>query len=443
MPFKATKKDEDTSFKPSGHVSSTLKKKKRTRSQTEVNSIDAETPLPRRRTRQSISAPDSTEEPVAASSSHSLQPRKRRREAKSPDSDIEADSTLADHSSQELLPFRVNTPHTPNSHNQEVAQHDISADPQSPSFPPQSPPQSPSFPQSVTPPDLVQHQAPFLLPLSILDSSPFRPQGGRSRVMNPVRNPKGFKKSEEYKQLMELERTQREARQTEQRIAVEEERHRTKEAERLNKVDRAHDVIQLITQPESESGFGFESLKEFFDSMMDRGSDSQITANISRFCRDHGASLASAILDRSEGAYTEFLDGYMAERVQKEGAAIQRYLSRPSGTPMTDVVNQFSLEKFRSDLQELAPTIWKLLLSAAVPANAAQDGGVRRNKELVFVSICAMISMLRSQKANNFQVVIGFFLLGSGASKREIEVLHQAGLSISYTAVMEHIRLLG
>ncbi|THU77415.1 hypothetical protein K435DRAFT_812475 [Dendrothele bispora CBS 962.96] len=58
MPFKATEKDEDTSFKPSGHVSSTLKKKKRTRSQTEVNSIDAETPLPRRRTRQSISAPD-------------------------------------------------------------------------------------------------------------------------------------------------------------------------------------------------------------------------------------------------------------------------------------------------------------------------------------------------------------------------------------------------
>ncbi|THU77414.1 hypothetical protein K435DRAFT_702421, partial [Dendrothele bispora CBS 962.96] len=132
----------------------------------------------------------------------------------------------------------------------------------------------------------------------------------------------------------------------------------------------------------------------------------------------------------------------MAERVQKEGAAIQRYLSRPSGTPMTDVVNQFSLEKFRSDLQELAPTIWKLLLSVAVPANVVQDGGVRRNKELVFVSICAMISMLRSQKANNFQVVIGFFLLGSGASKREIEVLHQAGLSISYTAVMEHIRLL-
>ncbi len=37
----------------------------------------------------------------------------------------------------------------------------------------------------------------------------------------------------------------------------------------------------------------------------------------------------------------------------------------------------------------------------------------------VLTCILAMISMLRSQKANNFQVTIGLFLLASGASKRE------------------------
>ncbi|KAJ7752331.1 hypothetical protein B0H16DRAFT_794813 [Mycena metata] len=53
-----------------------------------------------------------------------------------------------------------------------------------------------------------------------------------------------------------------------------------------------------------------------------------------------------------------------------------------------------------------------------------------------------MLSMARSQKANNYQVVIGMFLLASGAVKREMEVLAHAGLSISYSAIQEHLTLL-
>ncbi|KAK6985088.1 hypothetical protein R3P38DRAFT_2469924, partial [Favolaschia claudopus] len=64
----------------------------------------------------------------------------------------------------------------------------------------------------------------------------------------------------------------------------------------------------------------------------------------------------------------------------------------------------------------------------------------------LFTSVCAMLSVSRSQQANNYQVVtwvvIGLFLLGSGASKREIEVLAHAGLSTSYNAIREHIHQL-
>jgi hypothetical protein len=60
----------------------------------------------------------------------------------------------------------------------------------------------------------------------------------------------------------------------------------------------------------------------------------------------------------------------------------------------------------------------------------------------VFTTICALISVLRSQKANNFQLVIGLFLLGSGASKREMEVLAHAGLSISYQSIIDHVKQL-
>ncbi|THU95833.1 hypothetical protein K435DRAFT_797792 [Dendrothele bispora CBS 962.96] len=60
----------------------------------------------------------------------------------------------------------------------------------------------------------------------------------------------------------------------------------------------------------------------------------------------------------------------------------------------------------------------------------------------VFAAICAILSIVRSQKANNFQVVMGLFLLGSGAAKREIAVFAQAGLSVNYSSVIEHIKTL-
>jgi hypothetical protein len=53
-----------------------------------------------------------------------------------------------------------------------------------------------------------------------------------------------------------------------------------------------------------------------------------------------------------------------------------------------------------------------------------------------------MLSISRSQQANNYQVVIGIFLLASGASKREMEVLAKAGLSTSYTTIKEHVATL-
>lgn len=53
-----------------------------------------------------------------------------------------------------------------------------------------------------------------------------------------------------------------------------------------------------------------------------------------------------------------------------------------------------------------------------------------------------MLSMSRSQKANNYQVVIGMFLLASGSAKREIEVLAHAGLSVSYQTIQDHIHTL-
>ncbi|THU80335.1 hypothetical protein K435DRAFT_695896, partial [Dendrothele bispora CBS 962.96] len=165
-----------------------------------------------------------------------------------------------------------------------------------------------------------------------------------------------------------------------------------------------------------------------------------MTANITCFVRGHGGTLVGKLADRHEDAYFGFLNDYMAERIRKEGQEIQKYLTRQHGTPITEVVDRFSLQNFKADLQGIAPSLWSVMVSAST--RDERGSGSIRDKELVFVTICAMFSMLRSQKANNFQVVIGLFLLGSGALKREMEVLAHAGFSVSYNSIIYHIRLL-
>jgi hypothetical protein len=60
----------------------------------------------------------------------------------------------------------------------------------------------------------------------------------------------------------------------------------------------------------------------------------------------------------------------------------------------------------------------------------------------VFTTICAMLSVACSQKANNFQTIMGLFLLVSGLAKHEVEVLAHAGLLMSYSTLMENIQRL-
>ncbi|KAJ7827275.1 hypothetical protein B0H14DRAFT_2595428 [Mycena olivaceomarginata] len=69
-------------------------------------------------------------------------------------------------------------------------------------------------------------------------------------------------------------------------------------------------------------------------------------------------------------------------------------------------------------LKEMAPTWWEVLTAASSTHSPSTEVPETRRD--------------RSLKANNFQAVIALFLLGSGASKREIEVFAHAGISLSY-----------
>ncbi|THU99993.1 hypothetical protein K435DRAFT_818414 [Dendrothele bispora CBS 962.96] len=201
----------------------------------------------------------------------------------------------------------------------------------------------------------------------------------------------------------------------------------------------AQRVLMNITKPKEEGGLGFESLQYFVECLFDsdRG-NSFFNGYLTRFCNNHGAVIASAIFDRSEKAFQEYLHGPFGNRIQKEGEAIQKLCTRKPGTKKHELLENFSLERLQAEIENCAPTLWQILTKAC----EARDVNTRRSKELVFITMCAMISITRSQKANDFQIVVGLFLLGSGASKREMEVLAHAGLSVSYSSVIDHIKTL-
>ncbi|KAJ7728485.1 hypothetical protein B0H16DRAFT_1330899 [Mycena metata] len=197
---------------------------------------------------------------------------------------------------------------------------------------------------------------------------------------------------------------------------------------------RAQSFVKRVTDSEANGGFNFKSLDHFFTALWRTGSggDQQMSRVISKYVKDHGVAHATNMFRRSQEAKEEFISQEMAEIFEREGRAIQALLTR-DGTSITELLKDFSMEYLAAEIEANAPHLWAAL------ANHLTVHTSDRYFQ-VFTTICALISVLRSQKANNFQLVIGLFLLGSGASKREMEVLAHAGLSVSYTTIIDHVK---
>ncbi|KAJ7777513.1 hypothetical protein DFH07DRAFT_766283 [Mycena maculata] len=220
-------------------------------------------------------------------------------------------------------------------------------------------------------------------------------------------------------------------------------------ADLARKQTKAFEVLETLTTPEDEGGAGFASPMDWLETIMQSGGDAQAAANLTRFFKSNGRAIMDAIIDRVPAIGQEFLDEKFDERLEKvlqtEGKAIQELLTRGRSTSIMELLDDFSMEQLGDQLESVAPTLWRILEKTAAPSKSTrreEQGEARREKRLVFTTACAMLSISRSQLANNYQVVIGLFLLGSGASKHEMEVLAHAGLSTSYSTIREHIHIL-
>ncbi|KAJ7731954.1 hypothetical protein B0H14DRAFT_2639943 [Mycena olivaceomarginata] len=124
------------------------------------------------------------------------------------------------------------------------------------------------------------------------------------------------------------------------------------------------------------------------------GQRPKTTAMVTKALRTHGPELLDKWVERAP----ESVDAFLSKRLADLGLGMR--------------------------LKEMAPTWWEVLTAASSTHSPSTEVPETRRD--------------RSLKANNFQAVIALFLLGSGASKREIEVFAHAGISLSYKSVTRY-----
>ncbi|KAK7027626.1 hypothetical protein R3P38DRAFT_2776632 [Favolaschia claudopus] len=370
------------------------------------------------------------------------------RKRRASDTDYKAPSSVV-----KRLKLSEEVQSTPIQHNRGITLQEESDDP----LPPSSAPSSPVFWDDNNEPERsekspVRPMSPLNLDFSPLPTtppgnspdgpltspfipSPVKPYGGRPRVSAPHRNPRGtrdLQKQPEWR-AAKLQKARQEAEAVERALAEKEQEFKAKEKQKLQNV--VHGFVRNTMQ-------GGTSLQEILDAMFSINEDDpQITGVFSKFFRAHGATLMEKVAERAPQEADLFSSRHIADLVAQEGQAIQNLLTRDTSTKVSDLLSSFNMQGLSDKLREVAPTMWGILVAVSTVEEEGHET-TRRDRSLVFTTVCAMMSLLRSQKANNFQAIIALFLLGSGAAKREIEVFAHAGISLSYKSVMNYIKTL-
>ena len=242
-------------------------------------------------------------------------------------------------------------------------------------------------------PSSPQSDHPNLLssPLSIMDPSPAKTGAGRPRTSNPFRTGRGDIGKEKRDQRTK-ELAARPAREKE--IAFQQKFNERLQKEKETKLDasrRARQAVEHMKKPENEGGMGFSSFSEFMSSLFTESDDEHWKRTTTSWARRNGVDFVKQIWALAPDVEDECFNDAMKERLQAEGKAIQKLLSRDSTVSVIELLNSFSMAKLSAQLQEIAPTLWNMLSMVAGHDTAAdEDEEVtenRRSKSLVGVNI--------------------------------------------------------
>ncbi|KAF8579999.1 hypothetical protein K439DRAFT_1620110 [Ramaria rubella] len=179
---------------------------------------------------------------------------------------------------------------------------------------------------------------------------------------------------------------------------------------------------------------GYSLLWGFVDAFVG-SSDQQVSAQASWFVKSHTAGLVDHLQAWNPGGVAEVSVDVVNGVLAREGNTLTTLLARHELGSVMRVLEMFSMDDLKTQLQEHAPVLLGLLCNVVLTQTKRDRmmGGVdpRRDHEMVLTMSCMSGCLL----------IMGTGA-GNSAKKGLIKTLAHAGLSLSYNSIVNKVRIL-
>ena len=137
---------------------------------------------------------------------------------------------------------------------------------------------------------------------------------------------------------------------------------------------------------ESITAAGYDSLYAFVDELLNI-QDQQLSAQVSRMLGRHGEAILNSIRARHPNLANTWAVNVSGEILAQEGKRLANYLRPSKGTLVSDVLENFSLERILSEAERIAPTLCQILrLVSTSPKSDGTDDENHLDCSLVCLS---------------------------------------------------------
>ncbi|KAF9342950.1 hypothetical protein BGX26_006523, partial [Mortierella sp. AD094] len=199
--------------------------------------------------------------------------------------------------------------------------------------------------------------------------------------------------------------------------------------------------LRKVLNAISENGFTMRTFLEAFFTSKDTSTRHQANTFYGRGGHTHIFQiwLSNIEDDRHMEALCLAASGPVVDKMKKELAKLSEAedLRLPSSNVSRQKLSSFSLDFISNRMAALAPMLTSTLRSLATlnPKSSRSDSSI-------VPTVASMLLFVKNRASNYIQMMMGMYLYSRGVSRRVIEVLSKAGLSVSYTTIWRAVQSL-
>ncbi|KAJ7054575.1 hypothetical protein C8F01DRAFT_995323 [Mycena amicta] len=187
---------------------------------------------------------------------------------------------------------------------------------------------------------------------------------------------------------------------------------------------------------------GFSTVFEFIDAYFG-ATEQQQKAAATRLINDHGIEILEHLHGRRPQLVDDWINSVQSAKLEKEVKKLAETLRPQYGDRVSTLLHDFSIDGLLTDAEAVAPTLFAGLRSAGAMPDDLEGGESRKEYRVILATIFSMLCYSQNEKSSNLRLTMSIFLLASSASRGLFDVLHHAGICLSYTATIAKTKDLG